>query len=369
LNIQARDILQEMKPYSPGKPIWEVQEEYGLTEVTKLASNENPLGPSPKAVKAVWDAIGEIHRYPDSQAVRLKTAIAKHHQVDPRQIIIGNGADELITLLSETFLQPGDEILVPLPSFGEYVFGAKLMGAQVRQIPLTEDFDYDLERFLTAVRPQTKLVYLCSPHNPTGTYIEQRKLTDFLNRLPGNVLTVLDGAYSHYANTADFDDGMEHLRDGSPLLVLRTFSKIYGLAGLRVGYAVSAPEIISRILQVKEPFNVNSLAQAAAAAALEDEDHIHLTRQVNADGRQQLYRAFDRLGIRYTKSMSNFILIEAGGMADTLYESLLGSGIIVRRGATWGLPGHLRISVGTTEENVALLSQLEKLWSQLRAAE
>jgi histidinol-phosphate aminotransferase len=360
--IQTRPALQTLDPYSPGKPIWEVEREFGLQRVIKLASNENPIGPSPMAVEAILGALADLHRYPDAQAVRLRNALAAHHRLDPLQIIVGNGADEVITLVSETFLQPGDEVLVPSPSFGEYEFGGKLMDAKVTRVPLTDSFEYDLTRFLDAVTKRTKIVYLCSPNNPTGTYIPRGLLLDFLDKLPDRVLTVLDGAYAHYADAADFADGIAEIANGTtaPLLALRTFSKIYGLAGLRVGYGVASADLIEQILRVKEPFNVNSLAQAAAVAALADELHVHNSLQVNRRGRAQLSQAFDRLGIAYTESMANFILAHFGPGAPEIYENLLQSGIIVRKGSTWGLPEHLRITIGMTEDNEALITRLER---------
>ncbi|MCC2684702.1 MAG: histidinol-phosphate transaminase [Paenibacillaceae bacterium] len=361
--IKPRPALQALETYSPGKPIWEVEREFGLQRVIKLASNENPLGPSSMAIAAIRDTLADLHRYPDAQAVRLREALAAHHRLDPAQLIVGNGADELITLISETFLQPEDEVLVPSPSFGEYEFGGKLMDAKVIRVPLTDSFEYDLTRFLDAITARTKIVYLCSPNNPTGTYIPRQPLLDFLNKLPDRVLTVLDGAYAHYADAADFADGIAQiaLETNSPLLALRTFSKIYGLAGLRIGYGIASGDLIEQILRGKEPFNVNSLAQAAAVAALADKRHVNDSLEVNRQGRAQLSQAFDRLGISYTKTMANFILAHFGPGAPEIYEKLLQSGIIVRKGTTWGVPEHMRITIGTKEDNEALIAHLELL--------
>jgi histidinol-phosphate aminotransferase len=283
--------------------------------------------------------------------------------LEPAQLIVGNGADELITLISETFLQPGDEVLVPSPSFGEYEFGGRLMEAKVTRIPLADSFEYDLTRFLDAVTPRTKIVYLCSPNNPTGTYIRRETLLDFLRQLPDRILTVLDGAYAHYADAADFADGINEIANKSdkPLLALRTFSKLYGLAGLRIGYGVASGDLIEQILRVKEPFNVNSLAQTAAIAALADERHARNSLEVNRQGRAQLFQAFGRLNIPYTKSVANFVLAHFGPKAPEIYEALLQSGIIVRQGTTWGLPEHLRITIGAQEDNEALIARLKLL--------
>jgi len=357
-NIKPRKILDKIKPYSPGKPIWEVQKEFNLDNVVKLASNENPLGPSPKALDAISNFLTELNRYPDANATLLKGAIASYYSLKEQQLIIGNGADELITLLSETFLEPEDEIIVPSPSFSEYDFGANLMGAKVIPVPLGEGYQFNVEAILAHVTEQTKLVYICSPNNPTGTYLSKRQLEQLLNYLPKKVLTVFDGAYSHFATEFDYTNGLEYVDSGYPIIVLQTFSKIYGLAGVRVGFAVATEDIIQSILKVKEPFNVNTLAQVAATAAIADEKHVQASHEANKSGREQLYKAFSELGLQYTESMSNFVLVKVGAEAKYVYEQLLQKGIIVRFGGVWGLTEHVRISVGTFEENTALINAL-----------
>ncbi len=360
-DIQARDALNHMKPYSPGKPIWEVQRELGLDRVVKLASNENPLGPSPKAVEAVQRLLADLHRYPDAQAVDLRATIAGKYGLESEQIIVTNGGDELITLVSEAFIDAGDEIVVPSPSFSEYEFGGRLMGAAVRTVALTDDYRYDVAAILEAVNERTKIVYLCSPNNPTGTFLRKSDLTDLLNALPPNVLVVYDSAYSHFVTDDDYSDGIEFVQAGYPVLVLQTFSKVYGLAGIRVGFGVASPSIIRAVLQVKEPFNVNALAQAAAAAAIEDGDHVRKSSRLVEEERLRLYRGFEELALAYTPSMSNFILVKLGEEAEQRYAALMRKGVIVRYGAAWGLPQHVRISVGTPEENRMLLHALRVL--------
>jgi histidinol-phosphate aminotransferase len=358
IEVQARKELMQMKPYSPGKPIWEVQRELGLERVVKLASNENPLGPSPKAVAAMQAALTDLHRYPDAQSVQLKQSIASHYELSAEQVIVTNGGDELITLLSETFLDAEDEIIVPGPTFSEYEFGAKLMGAKVIVAPLREDLQYDPEAILAAVTERTKMVYLCSPNNPTGTILSKKELQYILDSLPKRVLVVLDAAYSHFVSVDLYSDGIEFVRAGYPLVVLKTFSKIYGLAGIRVGFGAAPQAIIQNILQVKEPFNVNALAQAAAIAAIGDEEHVARSRSLVAEERQRLYAAFRDLGLSYTESMSNFVLVEVGEQSESIYEQLMGRGIIVRLAKAWGLNSHLRISIGTPEENELLIAAL-----------
>jgi histidinol-phosphate aminotransferase len=362
--IQARRVLQEMTPYSPGKPIWEVQRELGLLEVIKLASNENPLGPSPKAIEAIAKALPELHRYPDADASKLKQAIAEVYELETKQLIVTNGGDELITLVSEAFLDAGDEVVVPEPSFSEYKFGGLLMGAAVKSVPLNKDFTYNVEAILAAVTIHTKIVYLCSPNNPTGTILTKTELKQILNALPKQALVVLDAAYSHFTSGIEYTDGLEFVRAGYPILVLQTFSKIYGLAGIRVGFGAAPAGIIQSIVQVKEPFNVNALAQTAAIAALGDSGHVNRSRILVIEERQRIYEALRDLGLGFTESMSNFILVELGSEAKSLYERLMAKGIIVRYGAIWGLPNHIRVSVGLPEENERFIQALREVISQ-----
>jgi histidinol-phosphate aminotransferase len=269
-----------------------------------------------------------------------------------------NGGDELITLISEAYLNPKDEIIVPVPSFSEYEFGAQLMGAITVAVPLGDGYQYDVEAILQAVTERTKIVYICSPNNPTGTYIPKRELDRLVEALPKHILIVLDSAYSHYATADDYTDGLEYVTAGFPVIVLRTFSKIYGLAGIRIGFGVSTEEIIRNIVQVKEPFNVNALAQTAAAAAIMDEDHVTASRQVNTNGREFLYTALSSLGLHFIESMSNFVLVQLGSEAKSIYDRLLAKGVIVRYGSIWGLPEHVRITVGSGEENEMLIESL-----------
>jgi len=360
-NVQPRVVLQNMTPYSPGKPIWEIQRETGLKQVIKLASNENPLGPSSKALEAIQTALTDLHRYPDAQAADLRSTIAKKLDLKNEQIIVTNGGDELITLVSEAYIEPSDEIIVPAPSFSEYEFGGLLMGARVVKTPLNENYQYDVSNILNAVTERTKILFLCSPNNPTGTVLTKSQLQSILDALPKYVLVILDSAYSHYATSEDYTDGIEFIKAGYPILVLKTFSKVYGLAGVRVGFGVASQEIIHNISRVKEPFNVNALAQAAAAAAIGDDEHVRLSSQLVMEERLRLYGELQNLGLGYTESMSNFILINIGTDAGLIHRKLLENGVIVRPGATWGLTSHVRISIGTPEENNRLLEVLSKL--------
>jgi histidinol-phosphate aminotransferase len=364
--IKKRKALNNIKPYTPGKPLWEVQKELLLSRVIKLASNENPLGPSPNAIEVISNSITSLNRYPDAHAVELKTAIASCLSLSTEQLIITNGADELITLISETYLEPEDEIIVPSPSFSEYDFGAHLMGAKVVPVPLDDDYQFNIDMILSAVTNYTKLVYICSPNNPTGTYLPKFMLDELLKSLPNHILVVFDSAYSHFATKEDYTNGLEYVRSGYPIIVLQTFSKIYGLAGLRVGFGAAPENIIESIVHVKEPFNVNSIAQAAATAAITDEEHVELSKQVNTEGRKQLYQALNEFGLQYTESMSNFVLVKFGTDAKEIYQQLLAHGVIVRYGDTWGLPEHIRISIGTPEENTILIEAISSILLKLR---
>jgi histidinol-phosphate aminotransferase len=360
-NTLTRPELTKMKEYSPGKPIWEVQQELGIKEVIKLSSNENPLGVSPLAKEAIVQYISDLHRYPDANTNRLREAIGTHYQVDKGQIIIGNGADEIITLISETFLESGDEIIIPTPSFSEYEFGANLMGAHVIKIALNDKFEYDLNSILKAITNKTKLIYLCSPNNPTGTYIAQSELDSFFEKLPKQVIVVFDGAYSQYATNEDYSNGLEFVKNGQPIIVIQTFSKIYGLAGIRVGFGIASSEIINNLHKVREPFNVNSLAQVAAEAAINDVYHVEESKRVNFEGRNFLYESFKDMGFSYIQSMGNFILVDFGQDAHPIYDALLRKGIIVRYGGVWGLQNYLRITIGTERENNALITALKEV--------
>nr|WP_218094127.1 histidinol-phosphate transaminase [Paenibacillus solanacearum] len=359
--VETRQALGKLKPYSPGKPIWEVQEELGIERVIKLASNENPLGASPKALEAVQRFLPELHRYPDAQAVHLRKAIAERTALAPEQLIVTNGGDELLTLISETFLEAGDEIVAPSPTFSEYEFGATLMGAVTVPVPFADGFRFDVDAILSAVTERTKLVCICSPNNPTGVYLPQDELRRLLDALPKRVLVLYDAAYSHYVTAEDYSNGLEFVRKGYPVIVLQTFSKIFGLAGIRVGFGAAPEDIIRSILQVKEPFNVNALAQVAAAAAIADEDHIKASCEMNSQGRAQLYEGLRKLGYGWTESMSNFVLVHLGPDAARIGDGLLHRGIIVRSGAAWGLHEYVRVSIGTAEENGLFLEALSEL--------
>ncbi|MGQ9780146.1 MAG: histidinol-phosphate transaminase [Bacillota bacterium] len=352
----ARPNIFRIPPYVPGKPIEEVERELGLTGVVKLASNENPLGPSPKALAALKDELPKVSFYPDAGAVLLREALALRLGVTPEEIIVGNGSDEVIRLAAEALLGPGDEAVICAPTFGEYLYAVRLLGAE--PVIVRHDRGQNLAAMLAAVTPRTKIVFLCNPNNPTGTMVKKEEFEEFLAGLPPGVLIVYDAAYREYVDAPDYPEPLEYLRAGAPILALRTFSKIYGLAGLRVGYGIGPRGLISLLYRVKEPFNVNLLAQKAALAALNDEDHLRRSREMNAAGREQLYRGLAALGLRWLPSQANFVLVDLGREARPVYEGLLRQGVIVRPADVFGLPHCLRVTVGTPTQNERFLRAL-----------
>ncbi len=354
---EIRSTILRIEPYVPGKPIEEVQRELGIDDVIKLASNENPLGPSPRGVKALQEAARRIHIYPDSNSYYLKEALSKHLGVAPEQLILGNGSDEILRMLGETFLIPEDEVIVSEHTFSGYQFVARLMGAQDVVVPM-KDYTFDLEAMAQAVSPKTKMVFICNPNNPTGTFVGVEELERFLDAVPPRVLVVMDEAYYEYVDDPAYPDTVAMLPSRKNLVVLRTFSKIYGLAGLRVGYGIGDPEVIAAINRVREPFNVNSLAQAAALAALTDEEFLEESRAVNRAGKAFLYQEFERLGLSYLPSESNFILVNVGMDSRKFMGAMLKRGVIIRAGDSFGLPGFIRVTVGREQDNRRFIDAL-----------
>ncbi|MHB1630407.1 MAG: histidinol-phosphate transaminase [Bacilli bacterium] len=359
LLTQVRPELHRIKPYVPGRPSADVQREFGLATVDKLASNENPLGPSPKALAAIVQMLGELNRYPDGAAQDVRSAIADHAGLTPSHVFVGNGSDEIIKMVSETFLSPGDEVVTPFPSFAQYGFGASIMGATVVNVPLTEGFRYDWPRMLASITERTKIVYLCSPNNPTGTWFTHGEAADFVAQAPDHVVIVCDEAYIDYVDEADPLDSLQFIREGRTVLSLRTFSKMYGLAGIRLGYALGDPGLINFMHQVREPFNANSVAQAAAVAALTDTEHVARCREANRAGREQFYKGLAALDIPYIATQGNFLIADVGdGVA--VFEQLQRRGVIVRAGFP-GLDRYVRISIGAAAENERCLKALAQV--------
>jgi len=353
--------IQRLRPYVPGKPIEEVQREFGLTDVVKLASNENPLGPSPRAVEAIRQAIaGNLGLYPDGACFSLTRALAERWNVPQEQLVLGNGSDEIIASLGLVYLGPGSEVLSCHPTFVQYEAAARLNQAEYVTAPL-RDHRYDLDALADLLAPQTRLVFIANPNNPTGSIVRRAELERFLNRCPETALVVLDEAYFEYADDPEYPDGLDYVREGRNVIVLRTFSKIYALAALRVGYGISRPEIIRALHQVRQPFNVNTLAQVAALASLDDPEQVTRSRRANAAGAHTLYQAFERLGLPYVETHANFVLFDLRKTARPYFEALLRRGVIVRCGDALGLPTCLRVTIGRPEDNARFLAALEEL--------
>jgi histidinol-phosphate aminotransferase len=354
-----RAAVEAVTPYEAGKPLETLVAELGLAGLVRLSANESPLGPSPRAVEAVRREAASVHLYPDGGSSALREALARGLGVSPAQIVVGNGADELITLIALAAFEPGDEIVMPHPSFEPYATGANIAGARVVPSPLA-GYDTDLDDLRRRVTPRTKAVFLCSPHNPATTIIRRRALLGFLEALGDDPpLIVLDEAYRDFVDDLEYPDGVALLARHPRLLVLRTFSKIAGLAGLRVGYAIASVETIDRLNRVRAPYNVNRLGQVAALAALGDPEHGARTRALILAERAFLAAALQRRGIAFAPSQANFMLVRVKDAAGTC-EKLLRGGILVRDGAAVGFPGHLRITIGTREVNERLLKLLEE---------
>jgi histidinol-phosphate aminotransferase len=339
-------------PYEPGKPVEEVQRELGLERVVKLASNEGPFGPVPAALEALDRVAGELNRYPDGGAYRLRSALADRHGVRFEEVAPGSGADGIVDCLSQLALGPGDEVVCGWPSFPSYVIYATKLGATARMVPLRQH-RYDLDAMLAAVGPRTKLAYVCHPNNPTGTSNSRAELDAWFERVPEHVLTVLDQAYFEYVDDPDYPDGVEaYLKAGRRVVVLRTFSKIYGLAGLRVGYALAPEAVVTAIGKVKRAFDVTTAAQEAALASLDAGAELERRRRENAQGRVQLEAILREHGFEPPgPAVANFLFAEVGDDARPLFEALLREGVIVRPAGGFGAPGAIRVTVGTAEEN------------------
>jgi histidinol-phosphate aminotransferase len=347
-----RAALDGLVPYEPGKPEEEVQRELGLERVVKLASNEGPWGPLPAALEALHRSAPALNRYPDGGAYHLRNAIAERHGLDPANVITGAGADAIIGHLSLAALDPGDEIVTAWPSFISYVLDALKLGAVPVKVPLVDDH-YDLDALLDAVGPKTKLVYVATPNNPTGTMTTREQLDAYFERVPEHVLTVVDQAYFEYIDRPDYPDAIaEYVRTGRRVLVLRTFSKIYGLAGLRVGYGVGPADVIQAIGKTRRAFDVGTPAQVAALASIDAADELAERRRLTAEGRAALERTLHEHGLEPAgPAVANFVFVEVGDDAPALFDALLHQGAIVRPMGAFGAPGALRITVGTPEEN------------------
>jgi histidinol-phosphate aminotransferase len=356
-SVAVADHIARLRPYVPGKPIEEVQRELGLTDVIKLASNENPLGPSPRALEALVAAASGVALYPEGSAPALRRAVSRATGMPEDTLVFGNGSDEVLHLLALTFLQPGDETVQGDPSFAMYEIYATQCDAVPVLVPL-KNFTHDLDAMADAVTSRTRMVFIANPNNPTGTLVRRDAVARFLDRLPHNVLVVLDEAYDEYVTGPDKPDLRPLVLEGRNVVILHTFSKAYGLAGLRVGYGIMRPQLATLLNRVRSPFNVNLPAQAAAAAALGDSEHVTRTVALNAEGRNYFYAEFERLGLRYVPSEGNFVLVDVGD-GRRVFEALQHKGVIVRSAHGMGLPRHIRVTTGTMPQNQRFIAALK----------
>jgi|TARA_B110000483_G_scaffold235222_2_gene306456 histidinol-phosphate aminotransferase len=356
----AQPGITELSPYQPGKPIEELERELGIVDIIKLASNENPLGPSRVVIESITGQLAELARYPDGSAYQLKDKLQAKLGIDPAMVTVGNGSNDVLELVARVFLGPGLESIVSEHSFVVYPLVTKSLGAELIVIPAI-DFGQDLNATRASIGDRTRVIFIANPNNPTGTWVDKQSLLSFLDAVPEKVLVVLDEAYAEYVAEPDYPNGLELVDDYPNLIVTRTFSKAYGLAGLRMGYSVSHPDIADLMNRVRQPFNVNAMSLAAALVALDDEAYLKESVRVNNEGMKMLTDACDQLGLGYIPSVGNFLTIDFGCDAMPIYDGLLQEGVIVRPIGVYGLPNHLRVTVGLPLENKRFIDSLKKL--------
>lgn len=362
LSLATKGVVG-LQPYSAGKPVDELQRELGLDEIIKLASNENPLGPSQSVLNAIAST-KDLSRYPDGNGFSLKKALADKHNVDTNKITLGNGSNDVLEMVARAFVTTEHQVIYSQHSFAVYPVVTQAVGAEHVVVP-ENDWGNDLPAMLAAITDKTRLMFIANPNNPTGTWLNKSDLRKFLENIPGHAIVLLDEAYFEYAiSEENYPDSSLWLNDFKNLIVTRTFSKVYGLAGLRIGYALSHPDIANLLNRVRQPFNNNSLALVAAEVALEDVEYIKRSVEVNNSGMKQLMLAFDDMGLEFIPSKGNFICVDFEQPADDNYQSLLKAGVIVRPVANYGMPNHLRISIGTESENSRFINELARILSK-----
>jgi len=360
------EYIRTIQPYVPGKPIEELERELGIKDSIKIASNENPLGPSPKGIAAIKKALLDLHRYPDGNGTLLKDKLAKKMGVKPDNIILGNGSNEVLELLAATFMFPGHEGIMSEHSFVVYSLAVDSRGHKKKVAKPTEFFGHHLMEMAEHINDRTRIIFIANPNNPTGTYVNKKEFEEFLKKVPERVLVVMDEAYFEFVDKKDYPDSLEYFKAGHKNVVpVRTFSKIFGLAGLRLGYGVAEEEIVSFVNRVRQPFNTNSLAQVAALAALDDSEHIKKTRQNNSRGMKYLEKEFKRLELDFIPSVANFILFKTAADAGKVYQLLLRKGVIVRPMGGYKLPEWLRVTIGTPAENQRFIKALTEVVGEL----
>ena len=360
MKLSVPDYILSIAPYVPGKPLEALEREYGIADSIKLASNENHLGPSPMAIKAIQSALGKLHRYPDGGGHVLIHKISECLDLPPQNVILGNGSDEIIGMLAHALLRPGDEVVIPSPSFLRYDISVRGVGGVPVGVPL-KSLAIDLEGMIDRITRHTRMMFICNPNNPTGTIVYKKDFEAFLDKIPPQVLVVVDEAYIEFVQDKNCAVSMDYIENDRPLATLRTFSKAYGLAGLRVGYGVMPEEIVSLLNRIRMPFNVNSLAQIGAGAAIEDQMFLERVRRVVHAEISFLQAKLDNLGITYFPTQANFFMIDVKEDADVVFEKMLRQGVIVRSMKSYGYPNYIRINAGIHQESVRFIAALEKV--------
>jgi histidinol-phosphate aminotransferase len=358
--MKVKNQLLQLKPYQPGKSADAVKKEYGLETITKLASNENPFGTSEKAKLAIFECVDSLAIYPDGYSTNVREKIAKHLDVDESQLIFGNGSDEIIQIICRSYLTAKKNTITAWPTFPQYRHNAIIEGAEVREVSLING-KHDLDGMLALVDKDTSVIWVCNPNNPSGTYVDKQELTTFLEKVPSHVLVVVDEAYFEYVTAEDYPETIKLLDTYPNLIILRTFSKAYGLASLRIGYGVASKQLIREIEPAREPFNNNKIAQVAAASAMEDQQFILDCKLKNKQGLEQYYAFCEKHNLTYYKSEGNFILIDFNRPGDNVFQYLLERGYIVRSGNALGFPTSIRITIGTQEQNEGIISTLTEM--------
>ncbi|MFO8057427.1 MAG: histidinol-phosphate transaminase [bacterium] len=355
------DYIKRLIPYVPGKPIEDLERELGIKDSIKIASNENPLGPSPKALEAIQKTLNNLNRYPDGNATTFKNKLAEKLGVSTDMIITGNGSNEVLELLAATFMKPGDHAVVSEHAFVVYDLAVDSRGFEKTVVPAGKNFSHDLKGMAGAVKDNTKLLFIANPNNPTGTYSNRQEMDELLESIPAEVIVVVDEAYFEYVEKDDYPDAVEMVKQGANVVACRTFSKLYGLAGIRMGYGIMKPEMADYMNRVRQPFNTNMPAQAAAEAALDDTDFLNKVLDINRKGMAYLEKELQRLDIEYIPSVANFLIFKSPQDPEELYQKLLRKGVIVRPMKGYKLPDYLRVTVGLEEENQRFIQSLEEL--------
>jgi len=355
-----RKGILDLKSYIPGKPIEEVRRELGLKEVIKLASNETSIGPSPLAVEAIKKEIENINLYPESSSRLLREKIAQKLNLNKETIIVGNGADNIISLVGMAFINEGDEVITGEITFPAYETITKIIGGKAIPVKF-KDYTYNLEDIVHQINERTKLIFICNPNNPTGTIVNKEAVDKFMRQIPEDIVIVFDEAYYDYVEDKNYPDSLSYVLEGKNIIILRTFSKIAGIAGVRIGYGIAKPELIGYLRQVASPFPVNRLAQVAAAASLDDEEHRRKVLRSNQEGKRYLYRELKKLDLFYLPTEANFIFIDLKTNANVIFEKLLKKGVIIRPGKTWGCSNFIRVTIGTRNENRKFIQALKEV--------